>query len=81
MTQPYSAVVLSRLAAQVRQDALDGEVGVPSPCVSVCRMDGQRQYCLGCLRTIEEITAWSRMDDPAKRDVWALIERRLETTA
>jgi prolyl-tRNA editing enzyme YbaK/EbsC (Cys-tRNA(Pro) deacylase) len=40
MTQPYSAPSCSRgWRAQVRQDALDGEVGVPSPCVSVCRMD------------------------------------------
>ena len=81
MTQRYSAVVLTRLAAQVRQDALDGEVGVPSPCVSVCRMDPQTQHCLGCLRTLEEIAAWSRMDDAGKRGVWALIEQRLETAA
>jgi predicted Fe-S protein YdhL (DUF1289 family) len=65
----------------VRQDALDGEVGVPSPCVSVCRMDPQTQLCLGCLRTLEEIAAWSRMDDAGKRGVWALIEQRLETAA
>ncbi len=81
MTQPYSTIVLARLAARVRQDTLDGEVGVPSPCVSVCRMDAPRQYCLGCLRTIDEIAGWSRMDDEGKRAVWALIEQRLETTA
>ena len=81
MTQPYSSVVLSRLALQVRQYALDGEVGVPSPCVSVCRMDPHTEQCLGCLRTLEEIAAWSRMDDAGKRDVWALIEQRLETPA
>ena len=81
MTQPYSTVVLTRLAAQVRQDAIDGEVGVPSPCVSVCRMDDARKYCLGCLRTIEEIAGWSRMDDTARRAVWAQIEQRMEPVA
>ncbi len=81
MTPLHSSIMLTRLAARVRQDARDGEVGVPSPCVSVCRMDDQRRYCLGCLRTIDEIAGWSRMDDTAKRNVWALIEQRLETTA
>ena len=52
---------------------------MPSPCVSVCRMDPHTQQCLGCLRTLDEIAAWSRMDDSGKRDVWALIEQRLET--
>ncbi len=81
MTQPYSATVLRRLAAQVRQDAIDGEVGVPSPCVSICRMDDQRQFCVGCLRTIPEIAGWSRMDDDAKRAVWALLEERMAAAA
>lgn len=49
---------------------------VISPCVSVCKMDATRTLCTGCLRTIPEITAWSRMDDPAKLAVWALIEVR-----
>ena len=69
------------VCAQDRGADADGEAGVPSPCVSVCRMDTPRQYCLGCLRTIDEIAGWSRMDDAGKRAVWALIEQRLETTA
>ncbi len=49
---------------------------VPSPCVNVCRMDPARGLCSGCLRTIDEIIAWSRLPDAAKRDVWALIDLR-----
>lgn len=49
---------------------------VPSPCINVCRMSVQTQLCEGCLRTIDEIAAWSRMDDEAKRKVWHLIEER-----
>jgi predicted Fe-S protein YdhL (DUF1289 family) len=43
---------------------------VPSPCVSVCRMSARTGWCEGCLRTLDEIAAWSKMDDDAKRAVW-----------
>lgn len=49
---------------------------VPSPCISVCRMNARSGLCEGCLRTIGEIAAWSTMDDTTKRAVWQLIERR-----
>ena len=49
---------------------------VPSPCVSLCKMDVERLYCLGCRRTIEEIIQWSKADDDYKRAVWAEIRRR-----
>jgi uncharacterized protein len=51
---------------------------VPSPCISVCRMDARSGWCEGCLRTLDEIAAWSTMDDAGKRAVWdALPERRV----
>lgn len=49
---------------------------VPSPCVSVCRMDTDTGLCLGCLRDIEEIIAWGRLDEAAKRVVWRTIVAR-----
>jgi predicted Fe-S protein YdhL (DUF1289 family) len=39
-------------------------------------MDLESDLCSGCHRTIEEIAAWSRMDNDAKRVVWARIESR-----
>jgi uncharacterized protein len=50
---------------------------VPSPCVSICRMNAQTELCEGCLRTLDEIAAWSRMDDATKREVWQSIGQRL----
>ena len=42
-------------------------------------MDAAGLWCNGCLRTLDEITVWSRLDDDGKRAVWALIDaRRLE---
>jgi predicted Fe-S protein YdhL (DUF1289 family) len=49
---------------------------VPSPCISVCRMHAASGLCEGCLRTIDEIAAWSTLDEDAKRSVWLLIEQR-----
>lgn len=49
---------------------------LPSPCVSVCRMTFATGLCQGCLRTLEEITVWSTLDDEGKRAVWARIEQR-----
>ncbi len=49
---------------------------VPSPCISVCRMNAQTGLCEGCLRTIDEIVAWSTLPDDGKRAVWVEIEKR-----
>jgi len=39
-------------------------------------MSAATGLCEGCQRTIDEIAAWSRMDDDEKRAVWLLIEQR-----
>lgn len=39
-------------------------------------MNAQTGLCEGCLRTLDEIAAWSTMADEAKRTVWRLIEQR-----
>lgn len=49
---------------------------VPSPCVSICRMDAASGLCEGCLRTLDEIAAWGALPEPDKRAVWARIEQR-----
>jgi predicted Fe-S protein YdhL (DUF1289 family) len=54
---------------------------LPSPCISVCTMVQATGLCAGCLRTLDEIAAWSRLDDTAKRQVWQRIEQRLAATA
>ncbi|HSI52650.1 MAG: DUF1289 domain-containing protein [Ramlibacter sp.] len=51
---------------------------VPSPCLSVCRMDPHSEVCIGCFRTLDEIAAWGRMEDAGKREIWKLIEQRLQ---
>jgi predicted Fe-S protein YdhL (DUF1289 family) len=48
---------------------------VPSPCISLCEM-GPDGLCRGCLRTMDEIVAWSSAGDDYKRAVWGEIKRR-----
>ena len=55
---------------------LDASAGVPSPCISVCRMDAATGLCEGCFRTIDEIVGWGTAPEARKREVWnRLIER------
>ena len=50
----------------------------PSPCVSVCQMDGASGLCAGCLRSLQEIAAWSSLDDAGRRGVWSRIAQRAQ---
>jgi predicted Fe-S protein YdhL (DUF1289 family) len=66
------ASVLAERAAVAQRMPRD----VPSPCVSVCRMEAASGLCTGCLRTLEEIAGWSGLEDACKRRVWRSIELR-----
>ena len=43
---------------------------VPSPCVSICKMNADRSLCLGCYRSIDEIRAWSKADNAERQAMW-----------
>ena len=49
---------------------------INSPCISICRMDETSGWCEGCLRTIDEIAAWTNLNDAGKKTVLSLIEER-----
>lgn len=42
---------------------------VESPCIKVCVIHPEARLCTGCLRSIEEITVWSRLSVDARRAV------------
>ncbi|HGY9626236.1 DUF1289 domain-containing protein [Pseudomonas juntendi] len=56
-------------------DVADRERPVASPCVNVCALDEQ-DVCVGCQRTVAEITRWSRMDNQERRQVLVLCHER-----
>jgi predicted Fe-S protein YdhL (DUF1289 family) len=43
---------------------------VPSPCISVCRLDAASRRCEGCFRTTGEIEAWMVLDDRERIAIW-----------
>jgi uncharacterized protein len=49
---------------------------VPSPCISVCRMDAATGLCEGCFRTLDEIADWGMASDDSKRALWQTLVRR-----
>lgn len=73
--------VLELLAENARRVAAEPASDVPSPCISVCKMDPDTQLCEGCFRTLDEIADWSRMADEGKREVWRMIGERALTPA
>jgi len=42
---------------------------VASPCIKVCVVDGESGLCLGCLRTLEEIAAWSALPEAEREAI------------
>jgi prolyl-tRNA editing enzyme YbaK/EbsC (Cys-tRNA(Pro) deacylase)/predicted Fe-S protein YdhL (DUF1289 family) len=67
---------IKTLAARAHSISAMSE-NIPSPCVSICRMDTGSGLCEGCFRTIDEIKVWSRSDDAAKKTIWARLAQRL----
>ena len=49
---------------------------LPRPCISVCVLDPATGICTGCFRTLDEIAAWSVLDDAGKRAVLAALPAR-----
>lgn len=53
---------------------------VASPCVRICTLD-DAEVCVGCLRTLAEITAWGGLSAAERRGVLAAIEERRAASA
>ncbi len=49
---------------------------IESPCVKLCTIHPETRLCLGCARSIDEITAWGRMTPEARRAVMAELPSR-----
>ncbi len=47
-----------------------------SPCVHVCLMDYAQDLCVGCHRTLDEITYWATYPSARKKEVLAAVAIR-----
>lgn len=70
--------LIAQRAREVGARALSNQESLPSPCVSLCRIDQTTGFCDGCMRTLAEISAWAMLDNQGKRAVWRQIERRAQ---
>lgn len=50
---------------------------VASPCVHVCALDDE-DICIGCQRSVAEITRWSLMDNAERREVLVQCHERTQ---
>ncbi|WP_416421874.1 DUF1289 domain-containing protein [Pseudomonas sp. App30] len=53
---------------------------VPSPCISLCRLDEQK-VCKGCFRHVEDIREWRSADDARRRQICDQAAERRAGTA
>jgi hypothetical protein len=49
---------------------------IDSPCIKICVIQPATRLCTGCLRTIDEISAWSRMTQEARTQVMGELPAR-----
>ena len=50
---------------------------IESPCVKLCVIHPETRLCIGCLRSIDEISRWSRMAPEERRVVMEALPRRV----
>lgn len=49
---------------------------VQSPCIRICVVHPEERICTGCLRSIDEISRWSKMDDAERATILAELPDR-----
>ena len=49
---------------------------LPSPCISICKLNKSTGYCDGCFRTEDEIALWPSMSDEDKLNMLNILRQR-----
>ncbi|SIT80518.1 hypothetical protein SAMN05421665_1122 [Yoonia rosea] len=49
---------------------------IESPCIKICVIEPKSRLCTGCLRSIDEIGAWSRMTPEVRAEIMAELPAR-----
>ncbi len=52
---------------------------VESPCIQVCVVHPEARICTGCMRTIDEITQWSKMTPEERSTIMEELPGRAPT--
>lgn len=49
---------------------------VQSPCIKICVVHPEERLCVGCYRSIEEISHWSRLSQAERQTIMADLPNR-----
>ena len=52
---------------------------IESPCVKLCVVHPEARICVGCFRSIDEITGWSRLTPAERSTIMAELPTRAGT--
>ena len=73
------SVAEARRSRRQRTRRVEIDRSIPSPCISVCQIDEETNFCIGCYRDIDEIRDWiimSAEEKIARAEAQALSEVR-----
>ena len=62
--------------AKPATDAVWTRDEIESPCIKICVVHPEARICTGCLRSIDEISRWSRMTREERRTVMEALPGR-----
>ena len=51
-------------------------INLPSPCISICKLNKSTGFCDGCFRTINEISEWPSMTDVERMSLLETLRQR-----
>ena len=51
-------------------------INLPSPCISICKLNKSTGFCDGCFRTINEISQWPSMTDVERISLLETLRQR-----
>jgi predicted Fe-S protein YdhL (DUF1289 family) len=52
-------------------------MAIASPCTRICTLDPASDLCIGCGRTLAEITRWGSLSDEERQRIMATLPGRL----
>ncbi len=50
---------------------------IETPCIRICTLDPGSGLCIGCGRTLDEITRWGSLSSADRREIMRELHRRL----
>ena len=64
------------MADKAEKDRVWKRNEIESPCIQICVIHPEERICTGCLRTIDEITGWSKMAPEDRRSIMDVLPDR-----